>query len=198
MCVVTMWTGDVPEAGRLAAMLLDQSSQHSLYFWHFGGRCLELAVRHRDARAKMPHSLLWDPLCCPLLREILGTLNEDLLTHEATTRAENGLAGWCAPELLRVKALTFLRKQGSNAAAAEALLQRSLGIAREQGALSWELRTATSLARLRHGQRRTPEAYDLLASVYARFTEGFATIDLTGARSLLDDMTVTGRAVRRA
>jgi hypothetical protein len=198
MCLVTMWTGDVPEAGRLAAMLLDKSSQHSLYFWQFWGRCLELALRQRDGRAKMPHSLLRDPLCCPLLRESLGTLNEDMLTHEATTRAENGLAGWCAAELLRVKALTLLRKQGGNAPAAEALLQRSLDIAREQRALSWELRTATSFARLRHGQRRTPEAYDLLASVYARFTEGFTTIDLIGARSLLDDMTVTGRAMRRA
>jgi predicted ATPase len=120
-----------------------------------------------------------------------------LLTPEAVTRAENGLAGWCAAELLRVKALTLTRKHGTQAAA-EALLQQSLDTAREQGALSWELRTATSLARLQHGQGRTHEAYDLLASVYARFTEGFATIDLLNARSLLDDMTVTGRAVRRA
>jgi predicted ATPase len=86
----------------------------------------------------------------------------------------------------------------SNAAVAEALLQQSLDTAREQGALSGKLRTATSLERLRHEQGRTPEAYDLLASIHARSTEGFTTVDLIRARSLLDDMTVKGRAVRRA
>ena len=137
-------------------------------------------------------------MCNPLLRESLATLNEGLLTHEAIARAENGLAGWCAAELLRVKALTLLRKHAGNAAVAGALLQQSLDTAREQGALSWELRTATSLARLRHEQGRTPEAYDLLSSVHARFSEGFTTVDLIRSRSLLDDMTVKGRAVRRA
>ena len=197
MCMVTIWTGDMPEARRLTAMLLEQSGQHSLYFWQFWGRCLESALSQCEGRAKIPHALLCDPLCNPLLRESLGTINADLLTPEAATRAENGLAGWCAAELLRVKALTLIRKQGTNAPA-EALLQQSLDIAREQGALSWELRTATSLARLRQGQGRTHEAHDLLASVYARFTEGFTTIDLLNARSLLHDMTVTRRAVRRA
>jgi hypothetical protein len=123
MCVVATWTGDMPEARRLAARLLEQSNRHSLYFWQFWGRCLEFALTQRDGRAKMPPSLLWDPLCNPLLRESLGTLKEGLLNHEALTRAENGLAGWCAAELLRVKALTLLRKQADNAAVAEALLQ---------------------------------------------------------------------------
>jgi len=199
MCVVTMWTGDMLEARRLVAMLLEQSSRHSLYFWQFWGRCLEFALTQPDGRAKIPPSVLLDPLCNPLLRESLATLNEGLLNHEAIARAENGLAGWCAAELLRVKALTLLRKHAGNAAVAEALLQQSLDAAREQGALSWELRTATSLARLRHEQGRTPEGYDLLSSVHARFTEGFTTVDLIRAKSLLEDMTVvTGRAVRRA
>jgi predicted ATPase len=100
--------------------------------------------------------------------------------------------------MLRVKALALLRKHAGNAAVAEPLLQQSLDTAREQGALSGELRTATSLARLRHEQGRTPEAYDLLASVHTRSTEGFTTVDLIRARSLLDDMTFKGQAVRRA
>src|SRR5207247_1574456 len=86
------------------------------------------------------------------------------------------------------KAETLLRQADGNAAVAEGLFQRSLDTARKQGALSWELRTATSLARLWHGQRRTREAHDLLASVRARFTEGFETADLVKARMVLEDV----------
>jgi predicted ATPase len=54
------------------------------------------------------------------------------------------------------------------------------------GALSWELRTATSLARLQHDQGRIAEARDLLQSVYDRFSEGFETADLKAAKAHLD------------
>jgi predicted ATPase len=52
--------------------------------------------------------------------------------------------------------------------------------------LSWELRTATSLARLLQDQSRSADALTLLQSVYDRFTEGFATADLRAAKTLLD------------
>ena len=58
-------------------------------------------------------------------------------------------------------------------------------MARRQDALSWELRCATSLARLWHGQRRTSQARKVLAPVYGRFTEGFETADLIAAKTLL-------------
>ena len=58
-------------------------------------------------------------------------------------------------------------------------------MARRQGALSWELRAATSLARLWRGQQRVDQARKLLAPVYRRFTEGFATADLIAAKALL-------------
>jgi predicted ATPase len=61
-------------------------------------------------------------------------------------------------------------------------------MAREQGALTWELRIALSLARLRISQNRRDEAYRLLATAHASFTEGFDTADLRAARALLDDL----------
>jgi predicted ATPase len=70
-------------------------------------------------------------------------------------------------------------------AAAEDHFQQSLEWAARQGALAWELRTAMSLARLRHRQRKTSEARKLLAAVYERFTEGFDTTDLVEAKALL-------------
>jgi predicted ATPase len=54
--------------------------------------------------------------------------------------------------------------------------------------LSWELRAATSLARLWLEQNRTKAAREILAAVYDRFTEGFETADLRAAKLLLDGL----------
>jgi predicted ATPase len=64
----------------------------------------------------------------------------------------------------------------------------SLDWARRQQAKSWELRTATSLARLWQSQGKRQEAYELLAPVYNWFTEGFDTKDLQEAKSLLAEL----------
>jgi predicted ATPase len=63
---------------------------------------------------------------------------------------------------------------------------RSLDRARAQGALSWELRAALSLALLERSQGPPREATQLLRAVYDRFTEGFDTSDLKRAKHLLD------------
>jgi predicted ATPase len=55
-------------------------------------------------------------------------------------------------------------------------------------AKSWELRTSTSLARLRQGQGRRRDAYELLAPVYGWFTEGFDTKDWLYAKALLAEL----------
>jgi predicted ATPase len=74
------------------------------------------------------------------------------------------------------------------AGSAEALLRRALDGAREQGALSWELRAATSLARSLRLQGRSSDAITCLRPIYDRFTEGFGTADLIAAKQLLDDL----------
>jgi tetratricopeptide (TPR) repeat protein len=65
----------------------------------------------------------------------------------------------------------------------------ALRVARSQGAKAYELRAATSLARLWGERSRRAEAYDLLAPIYAWFTEGFGTADLMEAKLLLDQLT---------
>jgi predicted ATPase len=69
---------------------------------------------------------------------------------------------------------------------AERLFLRSIEIGRNQKALSWELRSATSLARLWHHRGRTADARDLLSRAYDRFTQGFETSNLVEAKALLD------------
>jgi predicted ATPase len=108
--------------------------------------------------------------------------------EEAIVRSERNEERWAIAELLRIRGELLLLQGGSAAAtAAEDHYQQALGWARRQGALSWELRAATSLARLLADQNRSTEAIALLAPVYNRFTEGFQTADLKAAKALIDD-----------
>jgi len=96
---------------------------------------------------------------------------------------------WNTPEVLRVDAELLLWHGAPGAvAAAETKLLRALEIARGQSALSWELRAATSLARMRRDRGDVADAAAILHPVYSRFTEGFNTTDLKTAKTLLDDL----------
>jgi predicted ATPase len=66
--------------------------------------------------------------------------------------------------------------------------ERALAIARKQQARSWELRAATSMARLWRDQGKRDEARELLVPVHGWFTEGFDTRDLKEAKALLDEL----------
>jgi predicted ATPase len=101
-------------------------------------------------------------------------------------------AGWLTPELLRLKGKLSLL-QSTPGETAEDLFRQALDFAQEQGALSWELRAATSLARLLRHQGRTADATTCLQPVYNRFTEGFDTADLIAAKQLLDKLSGAGR-----
>ena len=110
-------------------------------------------------------------------------------SEQAIERAERTKACWLLSESLRIRGeLLFLQAAPGAAAAAEQLFQQALDWARRQDAVSWELRAATSLARLRHDQGRPEEAMALLRPVYNRFTEGFGTADLKAAKALLDTL----------
>ncbi len=89
-------------------------------------------------------------------------------------------------EILRIKGWVLSLKGDQQGA--ERSYIASLDWARQQQAKSWELRSATSYARLMREQGRVREAYDLLAPVYGWFTEGFGTKDLREAKALLDEL----------
>jgi class 3 adenylate cyclase/tetratricopeptide (TPR) repeat protein len=72
---------------------------------------------------------------------------------------------------------------------AETAMQQAIDVARRQNAKSWELRGATSLARLRSQQGRREDAVALLAPILGWFTEGFDSADLKAAKVLLEELT---------
>src|SRR5258707_11547754 len=130
------------------------------------------------------------------LAEIADALGRDgkaaeglSVIDEVLARCERSEEHWCVAELLRIKGELVLRKGAPHAAtAAEEHFLRSVDLARRHRALSWELRTSTSLARLQRDQGRIAEARSLLQSVYDRFSEGFETADLKTAKAHLDSM----------
>ncbi len=91
-------------------------------------------------------------------------------------------------ELWRLRGQLVRAQNGSAAKEVEACFRRAIAIAQEQGARAWELRAATSLARLLTEQGERHKAHDLLAPIYGWFTEGFDTPDLNDAKVLLDDL----------
>ena len=107
---------------------------------------------------------------------------------EAIAATEKTKERWFEPEVHRIAGEIELLSPERDMARAEGHFQRALEIARAQQAKSWELRTATSLARLWRDQGRRAEARDLLAPVYDWFTEGFDTRDLKEAKALLEEL----------
>jgi predicted ATPase/DNA-binding winged helix-turn-helix (wHTH) protein len=116
-----------------------------------------------------------------------GRLDEALIALDDAMAADG--RGWYAPELLRIKGEILLQQAADQLVlAAEDCFNQAAQMAREQGALFWELRVALSLARLKVSQGRHHEARARLASVYDRFTEGFGTADLQAARTMLEGL----------
>jgi class 3 adenylate cyclase/predicted ATPase len=95
---------------------------------------------------------------------------------------------WCEAEAHRVAGEIALQSPQRDEAKAQAHFEHSRTIARAQQAKSWELRTATSLARLFSDQGKRQTARDLLAPIYDWFTEGFDTSDLRKAKALLGEL----------
>jgi predicted ATPase len=107
---------------------------------------------------------------------------------EATTAIETVKNKLCEAEVHRVAGEIALMSPQPDAAKAEACFERALAVARAQQARSWELRAAVSMSRLWLGQGKRQQAHDLLAPVYSWFTEGFDTLDLKDAKTLLAEL----------
>jgi predicted ATPase len=109
---------------------------------------------------------------------------------EALAAVETSGERWCEADILRMAGEIELMAPERDARKAQYWFERSIEVARARQARSWELRAATSLARLWRDQGRSVDARDLLAPVYGWFTEGFDTLDLSEAKATLDELTV--------
>ncbi len=120
----------------------------------------------------------------------LGTLAQGLALDGQPVQARNAIDDairmserheehWCLPELLRLRGELHQSEEH---------LRQALDLARHQRAVSWELRTATSLAQLWYQQDRIADAHELLSSVHDHFREGYDTIDLRTAAAWIETL----------
>ena len=199
---VAMWNGDLQKVGKDTDQLMALSEPHSLDPYIFVGRGFkgDLAIRQGNANAgvealqsalqklhALPYLAVLTELRLALAQglsalrrfdESLDSINDTIKLIEV-----NGDFMYM-PEALRVKGgiLLSMAREGD----AEHCFVRSLALARRQGALAWELRTTTDLAKLVASQGQSEKAHELLLPVFQQFTEGFDTTDLMAARRFLD------------
>jgi predicted ATPase len=212
-CPIALLVGDFGMAERYTVMLRGLAARNTLDVWRAHADCLdgERLIRCGDLD---PGLSLLRPAVDELLRAgflhdhtafaialALGLVQAGNLADarsaidEALDRCARTGESWALAELHRVRGKIRFNENGRAAAQeAEENFLRSLDIARKQQAPSWELRTAVSLAKLWQGQHRPQEAHDLLASVYARFSEGFGTRDLVRAAASIKELARQARA----
>ena len=203
-CIVPLRIGDLQTAEQSICRLKEHAHRQGLAAYYANGLCFEgklSAIRGdivaaewlfraglrslRETQSETFYTVFLTGLAEVLM---LSAQHEESLAvaKEALERTEHSKAFWWITEALRVNGEVLLRN--GDTSAAEDHYRRSLDLARRQGARSWELRTATSLARLHRDAGRLGEARDLLSSVYRRFPEGFGTADLLSAKALIEEL----------
>jgi hypothetical protein len=211
-CPIALWVGNLDLAEQYIDLLHETSRRLPLTNnWHPVGRAYRgvLLIKRGDLQAGLPRLRAAFEECrgVPVgyrlgfiaeLPEALcpGQVSGELATMEgAVERAERTGDGWIVAELLRVKG-ELLRLDGSLGTMdlAEDCFRKALQLAGTQHALFWELRIATSLARLHRARGRSAEAVGCLRPIYDRFTEGFETTDLIAANGILGELSDAGLA----
>ena len=206
-CPIALLTGDLTAARNSIDDLLDLASTHALAQWEVFARCWKavLLIRQGDAGAgaellsRTLDQLQQGSMLVHYSTAFLCILAEGLASagrvSEALATVERGLDRsrqkeelWYVAELLRVKGEILLRRDAADFAGAERCFLQSIDWAQRQGALSWELRAATSLACLLRADGSDMRARDVLATTLGKFHEGFETADLRSAGILLAEV----------
>jgi predicted ATPase/DNA-binding winged helix-turn-helix (wHTH) protein len=203
---IDLWTGELTRAHDLIEQMIACAAKHLLSQYHADGIALrgELAIALnntevgieslRDALAIMraeQYNLNVTRFIGVLAVGLhkTGDFEKALLTIDgAVALANNSGARFYLAELLHVKARILASMPRPDPTEAMDCLEESLAVAREQGALAFELRSACTLASwLSEGGQRD-QARRALSPVYERFTEGLDTVDLTVARRLVEGL----------
>jgi predicted ATPase/DNA-binding winged helix-turn-helix (wHTH) protein len=200
-CPVAFLIGDLDRLGSFVSRLLVSAERHGLAAWSARGRCwqallriaageiiagvpaLDLALQDFPGQGRaFQHVWLLGELA--KAQAAIGMNDDGLRSIErALEQADMGGEQWCAPELLRIRGIVLTSR--ALPTEAEAAFHQSLSLSRKQGARAWELRTATSLARLWCGSGRLGAAAALLGPICAGFDHDLLTDDIRDAQAAL-------------
>ncbi len=203
---VFLWVGDFSRVGDLMDQLIPYAERHSLDPYRAAGIALKGQLTIARNEVEVGLDLLrtaLETLRCErynvLIPEIVGALAEglrrigqyreaSLTIDDIIARVTDSGAVLYLAELMRIKALILASMPQPDRASAIGYLNEALAVARKQSALTMELRSATTLARLLSDSGQREQGQHLLMPVYERFTEGFETVDLRTARQLLAEL----------
>jgi class 3 adenylate cyclase/predicted ATPase len=198
--------GNYAAANAQADELVTVAEEKSAPLWMAWGRIMQgcvLALTGKPSDAvhqltsgisalRSTGSTLWLPIWLSDLAEAYADLGQHddawRCIGEATVTVERTKERWYEAEVNRIAGEIALMSPKRDTAKAQAYFESALAVARAQQAKSWELRAASSMARLWRDQGKRDEARNLLAPVYGWFTEGFDTLDLKEAKALLDEL----------
>jgi predicted ATPase len=197
---------DVQRTECLAREAVTLATEHDFPYWRATGRLWSgwALVQRRDiekgvtqiqeslAQFRARGDVQTIPHALTVLAQVYGQVGEPQKGLEALAEAlvvlERTNERRRAAEVHRLRGELLLSLSGPHRGDAEACFARALAIAREQSARMWELRAATSLARLWADVGERSRAHDLLTPIYGWFTEGFDTADLKDAKELLEEL----------
>jgi hypothetical protein len=186
VCPIDFWRGETDRAAEHIALLRSQSQSIVEHRSDWANLYSDLLHTMRQKRI-----LMLDRSRLRTRRgqaDIFATLPV-ALSSEFILALDTTEDSWALPEIMRRQAEQHVFDHGPDGAGvAETMLLRAREVAAAQGALSWELRAAFALWRLRSAQGWGDDAIGSLEQVYRRFSEGFATPDLVNARNALEGL----------
>jgi class 3 adenylate cyclase/predicted ATPase len=194
------------ETEHTTALAMRICDEHRFPFWGLASAALHgstlaargggeegvMAIRQALSSYEEIGGQLYRPELLGLLADGLagvGRVEEALQTIDEALRAvEQSQDRWWQAELHRLRGEFTLALPGDRTSAAETAFREALDVARAQKAKSWELRAATSLARLWAGRGKAAEARRLLEEIHGWFSEGHDTADLREAAAMLTEL----------
>jgi len=207
VCDSVIMRGDFARVIAIATEILQLSDEHGFVQARavaltFLGWALAFSTEKAEAMVRLEEGLnIWDRMgavinlprslclmaeaCMQAGRYTEGLTHIDRALHVASRSREE----WYTPRLYQVRAEILINVRGPGDDGVEQTLRHALAVARQHDARGWELKVATTLARLWHNGGRPEQARALLSSIYNWFTEGFDTPDLKEAKALLDELT---------
>jgi class 3 adenylate cyclase/predicted ATPase len=198
--------GDYERANAQVDEVITLADEKGALFWKIGGSLLKgyiLALTGKPSDAiqmitlgvttwRSTGATVWLPIFLIGLATAHAELNQldDAwrCVDEASMTIERTNERWCEAEVNRIAGEIVLKAARPDVSKAHTYFERALATGRKQHSKSWELRAATSMARLCRDQGKRYEARNVLTSVYGVFTEGFDTLDLKEANALLDTL----------
>jgi predicted ATPase/DNA-binding winged helix-turn-helix (wHTH) protein len=191
---VAFWSHDLAAARRYISLLKEHSAELPHGYWHSWSELFDrIADLENSSSASFRHKVdsLMSDVHEPFIADAIATFRDDFVGDIVARRVARDESGWSAPEVLRGLGCRAARENDTEKAAS--LFLRAMDVAKQQAALSWELRSALSLAELWTEGPQRSNALNLLNSVYLRFHDADGSGDVRKAKRLLLDFADAAR-----